>query len=346
MFAKNHWYAAAWASEIGDTPFARRLLGEPVVLFRQADGRIAALLDRCPHRLVPLSMGVCLGGAIRCGYHGLMFNGAGACIKVPGQALIPPKARVRSFPVAERYGLVWIWPGDPGLADEAALPTLAKHGAPGWDLIEGGYQHHPSNYLNIVENLMDPSHTTFLHRQTIGNPLAAEAPVRMERDETHVVAFKWLDNTEPSQFDRQVRAFSGAAVDRGQFFHFFLPSISWVDIVTLPAGEARTDTARDRGLRTNSYKFLTPETERSTHFFWLHLRNYAVGDAAWSAKIRANLEQTYLEDREVEMAMQRAQDELGVRQLVNLEIDRAPLIALRMIERLVQAEQGGSATSG
>jgi vanillate O-demethylase monooxygenase subunit len=94
------------------------------------------------------------------------------------------------------------------------------------------------------------------------------------------------------------------------------------------------------GLRNNSYKFVVPETDSSTHFFWLHLRNYKVGDLEWSEKMRANLEKTFLEDREIEMAMQRSQEELGgVRQLTGLQIDRAPGAALRLIEKLIQSEQ-------
>src|SRR5258708_6104800 len=115
-FARNHWYAAAWSSEIGDKPLGRRLLGEPVVLFRQADRSVAALFDRCPHRLVPLSMGVCVEGRIRCAYHGMQFDGTGRCVHIPAQTIIPPKARCRSFPVIERYGLVWVWMGDSAAA--------------------------------------------------------------------------------------------------------------------------------------------------------------------------------------------------------------------------------------
>src|SRR6266851_5018615 len=83
QFARNHWYAAAWSSEIGDKPLGRRLLGEPVVLFRQADKSVAALLDRCPHRLVPLSMGVCVEERIRCAYHGMEFDGTGRSPRKP-----------------------------------------------------------------------------------------------------------------------------------------------------------------------------------------------------------------------------------------------------------------------
>lgn len=338
-FARNHWYAAAWAREVADAPLGRRLLDEPVVLFRKQDGTIAALTDRCPHRLVPLSMGVLTDRGIRCGYHGLEFDATGRCAHIPSQDVIPPTAQVRSYPVAERYALVWVWMGEAALADPALLPVIDKYGAPGWELIDGGYQHHPSNYKNIVENLMDPAHTTFVHRQTIGNPLASTEPVKMERSDGHIVAYKWLANSQPSPMDKQIMDFKGQAVDRGQFFYYHVPGLSRVDICTMPAGLAHTEENMNLGLRNNSIKFLSPETESSTHFFWLHLRNYLVGDKAWSDKLRGNLEKTYLEDREIEMAMQRSQEELGVRQLTALQIDRAPMIALQMIDKLIQSEQ-------
>lgn len=345
-FARNHWYAAAWASELGDAPLARRILDEPVVLFRGEDGVIAALADRCPHRLVPLSMGTVVEGGLQCGYHGMTFDRAGRCIRIPGQDRIPPRAVVRSYPIEQRYGMAWIWMGDPERADPALLPKIAHHGDPEWGLISEGYQHHPSNYLNIVENLMDPSHTTFVHKQTIGNPAAADAGVQMEKTDDYIVAYKWLRNSPPSPMDRQIKDFGDGLVDRGQFFYFHIPSVSRVDIITMPAGLEPTEENFDKGLRNNSYKFLTPETEGSTHFFWMHLRNYNVGDEAWSDRMRGVFERTFNEDRDIEIAMQRSQDLLGVRQYVGLEIDRAPTIALKMIDRLVEAETAEAQRSG
>ena len=338
-FVKNLWYAAAWSREIVDRPFGRRLLGEPVVLFRQADGTIAALSDRCPHRLVPLSMGEVVEGQIRCGYHGMEFDGTGKCVHIPGQSIIPPKAFVPNYPAKERYGMVWVWMGDPALASEDSLPMLEKYDEPGWDVIDGGYQHHPSNYLNIVENLMDPAHTTFVHKQTIGISLASDEPVQMEKADDHIVAFRWLKAIEPSPNDRQLMDFGGQKIDRGQFFYYYPPAISRVDISVLPSGLEPTDANLDKGLRTFSYKFLTPESASATHFFWMHVRNYKVGDQAWADRMRGILEFTFLEDKEIETAMQRSQEETGVRQYTALEVDRAPMVAVRMIERMIEAEK-------
>lgn len=338
-FALNHWYAAAWSSEIPeDRPLGRRVLGEPVVLFRQAGGSVGALTDRCPHRLVPLSMGACVDGHVRCGYHGMEFDGTGQCVRIPAQTVIPPRARVRSFPALERYGLVWLWMGDPARADPTAVPRVERYRESGWEVLEGGYQYHPSSYLNIIENLMDPAHTTFVHRNTIGNPLAANRPVTTEKGEDYVLAHRWLENTQPSAHDRRHKHFGDGKVDRGILFYFHLPCTSHVESIVVPAGEERTEENLCKGMRTYSYKFLTPETESATHFFWLHIRNYQVGDAEAGEALRSALDTTFREDLEIEAAMQRSQNELGTRQLVALEIDRAPTLALRMLERMIEAE--------
>ncbi|MGH7905147.1 MAG: Rieske 2Fe-2S domain-containing protein, partial [Candidatus Binataceae bacterium] len=101
MYAYNAWYVAAWGHEIDGKPLGRKLLDEPVVLFRGRNGRVAALEDRCCHRGTPLAEGEVVGDHIRCGYHGLVFDAAGRCVEIPGQPNIPTGARVRSFPVEE-----------------------------------------------------------------------------------------------------------------------------------------------------------------------------------------------------------------------------------------------------
>jgi vanillate O-demethylase monooxygenase subunit len=343
-FVRNHWYATAWRSEIGQAPFPRTILGERIVLFVAPGGVVAALQDRCPHRLAPLSAGECVDGGLRCGYHGLLFDASGQCINVPGQVVIPPLARVKSYPVRERFGLVWLWMGD-AAPDESRVPTVEKHGHPGWALLDNGYQHHAANYRIEIENLMDPAHTTFLHKQTIGNPAAKNVPVQVRRDDRSITAFRWLEKTPPSPFDRQSREFGDILVDRLQSFSFELPCTSFVEICSMAAGQAKTDENKNLGLRSFSYKFLTPEDERHTHFFWLHLRNHRLGDPGYEQQLRAGLEKTYVEDNAIASAIQIEQERTGRRQYIALEIDRAPLMALRLIDRMIAQERDGAATT-
>src|SRR5262245_18501039 len=120
-FLRNCWYVAAWIGDLGAKPLGRRILNEPVVLWRTAGGKPVAFADRCAHRAAPLSRGECVDGNLRCGYHGLQFNAAGACVNVPGQDRVPPDASVRTYPVVERWNAVWIWMGDPARADAALV---------------------------------------------------------------------------------------------------------------------------------------------------------------------------------------------------------------------------------
>src|SRR5882757_3014648 len=121
MFVRNAWYVAAALAEIGDKPLARTILNEPIVLFKNGRGEICALEDRCCHRGAPLALGEPTEAGIRCGYHGMEFNREGACTFIPGQTIIPKRARVKSYPVVAKTDYVWIWTGQAEKADPAEI---------------------------------------------------------------------------------------------------------------------------------------------------------------------------------------------------------------------------------
>ena len=127
MLLRNAWYIGAWADELADRPLARRICGDPVVLFRDGSGRAAALVDRCCHRAARLHLGILVEAGIQCGYHGLVFDTTGRCVAIPGQKQIPQDARVRSYPTVEKDQLVWLWMGDPALADPAGIVDFPYH---------------------------------------------------------------------------------------------------------------------------------------------------------------------------------------------------------------------------
>ena len=168
MFLRNQWYVAAQDTEIGRKPVGRVLLGDPVVMYRLEDGTPVALEDRCVHRHLPLSMGKLVGDVIQCHYHGLQYDCAGTCVKVPGQAAIPPGAKVRSYPMVERYKWLWIWMGDPAAADPDTIPDFHEFDSPNWGARQR-YLHVKANWQLIVDNLMDLTHLSFVHETTIGN---------------------------------------------------------------------------------------------------------------------------------------------------------------------------------
>ena len=164
-FPRNQWYVAAFSSEVGDKPLPRQLLGDHVVLFRTADGTPVALADRCPHRGLPLSQGVLDGDVLRCGYHGMAFNKNGACAHIPSQARIPARMGVHSYPLIEKAIWIWIWMGEPSLADPGLIPDHQEMGLeqPGYEVTEMFRMDIPGNYQLLHENLLDVSHITYLH---------------------------------------------------------------------------------------------------------------------------------------------------------------------------------------
>ncbi|MDA8747784.1 Rieske 2Fe-2S domain-containing protein, partial [Litoreibacter sp.] len=109
MYLRNCWYVAGWSKDYTHSLKAQKLLGEDIVFYRQSDGTPAALEDACPHRKLPLSMGQLEGDYVVCGYHGLTFDCAGKCTDSPTQrGMTPRRAVVRSYPVVDRYRLLWI----------------------------------------------------------------------------------------------------------------------------------------------------------------------------------------------------------------------------------------------
>ena len=153
MFVRNAWYVAAWDDEIGRQPFARTLLDEPIVMYRKEDGGIVALEDRCCHRFLPLSRGVLQGDRLQCSYHGMIYDGTGACVEIPWQAEIPSAARVRAYPVVERHRWVWIWMGAAEDADAKTITDFHWLDDPDW----GGQGHALRCWLRLPADRREPA---------------------------------------------------------------------------------------------------------------------------------------------------------------------------------------------
>ncbi len=164
-FVRNAWYAAGWSHELkGTALLPRKILNEPVVLFRGPGGAAVALVDRCPHRFVPLHKGTLKDGVLECGYHGLCFDATGSCVFNPhGDHVIPKAARVKNYRLAERDGIIWMWMGDPALADEGKIRPFPQFGGNSRFSCVYGYLHVEANYQLISDNLLDLTHGQYLH---------------------------------------------------------------------------------------------------------------------------------------------------------------------------------------
>ena len=151
MFPKNAWYVACTPHEIDDKPLGRTICGEKIVFYRGAEGNVAALEDFCPHRGAQLSLGQVCEGKLVCGYHGLVMGCDGKTVSMPGQR-VGGFPKIRAYPVVERYGFVWVWPGDESLADPAKIHHLEWADDPAWAYGGGLYQFMSYvKYMEMVE---------------------------------------------------------------------------------------------------------------------------------------------------------------------------------------------------
>ncbi|MCS7225597.1 MAG: aromatic ring-hydroxylating dioxygenase subunit alpha [Gloeomargarita sp. SKYB31] len=169
----NHWYAVALSSELKKKPLAVQLWHQDIVIFRNQGGDVQALENRCPHRGVKLSSGYVQGNEIVCVYHGWKFDHQGYCTDIPylnERQQLPP-CRIRSYPVQEKHGFIWVFPGDPNRALHVPIPDLFE-----WEhlnyVVSVAPLHFQAHFSFLVENLMDMYHG-HLHRhfQPWGNAI-------------------------------------------------------------------------------------------------------------------------------------------------------------------------------
>jgi phenylpropionate dioxygenase-like ring-hydroxylating dioxygenase large terminal subunit len=259
---KNAWYVGAYSHDLQHGQIVTRtVLGEPLALYRERGGAVVALLDQCPHRAAPLSMGKLLPeDRLRCGYHGLEFDGSGRCVHNPhGRGTIPPGMKVRAFPVLERYGLVWIWtgaaPADPALLPdypmfEPGSPLAINH--PDWLRMNAPYE-------LVVDNLLDLSHASYLHERLLGNiHMIDGADIESRRDGDCVVVTRAMANKPPPEYFDLLYKADGQPADVWNDVRWQAPSYVLLDNGCTGPGEGR-----DAGGRIYVAHLLTPETQSS-----------------------------------------------------------------------------------
>ena len=290
-YLRNAWYVAAWSDDLLDGQLLpRTIMKEPIVLYRKSDGKVVALEDRCPHRFAPLHMGKIVNGdCVQCPYHGLEFDASGACVLNPhGAKNIPSRARVKSYRVTEKHKAIWIWMGE-------KAPDLSK--VPDFSVLDNVPELHTTkrdkmtiraNYELVIDNLLDLSHTCYLHDGILGNSDTVESDITVEQDGDEVVVGRHAGGvTAPGLF----AALWPTRPDRIDKF----TSMRWMppSNMRLLTGICTPNAAPESGTGYHAIHMLTPETDRTTHYFFTAVRfNVLTADEALNREIQDKISTT------------------------------------------------------
>jgi len=340
MYLRNCWYPAATTEELGPHLLARRILEEPIVLFRKENKQPVAIEDRCSHRFYPLSKGDLQNDIITCRYHGLEFDFSGACVRVPGQTNIPLGANVRSYPVADKWGLLWIWMGEPRNADETLIPNLWTHDHPEWRISMIDRLDVDGDYRLLADNLLDPSHVAFLHKTTLGSDVA-EIPHETEVFDEGVRVTRWTINKPAAPIFTRLHSFNGN-VDRWQIMTFRLPNFVEVDLGSCDTGTGAQNGDRSHGIEMRSYNIATPCKNGSFHYFLTHARNYALDNSELSKITREQVLTAVAEDVEAMELVHEGFARHIDKKEINTRADGAGLRARRMVAQAIECEQSNA----
>ena len=341
-FPLNAWYAAAWSHEVGRRELlARTICNKRMVFWRKPDGLIAALEDACWHRLLPLSVGSLEGDEVVCRYHGLAFDSQGQCTRMPSQDKLNPMARVPSFPAIDLHRFVWVWPGDPSLADPALVPDMHWNEDPDWEG-DGKTMFAKCDYRLFVDNLMDLTHESFVHANSIGNKHVAEAPMTTTHSGLTVTSTRWMLDIDAPPFWRAQLGKPGN-VDRWQIIRFEAPCTIVLDVGVAPAGTGAPHGDRSKGVNGRVLNTITPETNTTCMYFWSLVRNYNLHDQSLTTQLREANAKIFVEDQAVVEAQQRAINELPDHTLRTLNIDAGSMRARRIIDDMIASEMRNAA---
>jgi len=226
----NQWYIIFESRFLKQKPIGVTRLGEKMVLWRDGKGVASVISDKCPHRGASLSQGKVIGNCLQCPFHGFEFESSGKCTLIPanGSNAIPPKAmKIRSFPVKEAFGYIWIWWGD----EQNEYPDLP------WfkDLPDSEYDyssfyaHWPVHYSRGIENQLDVIHLPFVHASTIGrgNRRVVDGPIsRLQDHEMDIWVYNRLDDGIPAR-----RAEEIPDPQRPPFLRFIFPN-NWMNNIS------------------------------------------------------------------------------------------------------------------
>jgi vanillate O-demethylase monooxygenase subunit len=335
IWLRNRWYQAGWADEVTvEGPLVRTILNDPILFFRKADGTIAALFDRCPHRFAPLSAGRIDGDRVICGYHGLGFASDGACVTNP-HGPITSSMCVTAYPVAERHTAIWVWMGDPEKADTAQIADLSFIDETPEAARITMYMPTKANYQLITDNILDLSHADYLHPTSLGGIIVGSKAAT--RDDGDKIVAEWIseDCVPPPAFVAMV-----APADKADIWTEVVwqaPALMVLGTAAKPAGIPRTPDDESYTLHN-----MVPETEINTHYFACSTRRFLIDDQDFSAFLKGALTHAFMD--EDKPMLEKLQARMGTPDLwslnpILLKVDTAAVRARRKLDALIAAEQ-------
>lgn len=340
-FPVNCWHVtAASASVSAEHPLAMMVAGEPLVLFRSDSGEAVALEDRCAHRHAPLSLGRVEPRGLRCMYHGLLFARNGHCIEIPGQDDIPPRSKVRAYPIVERYGWIWVWPGDPSIADGAMVPAAIAGDHPDW-LSARSHLDYDAHFGLLVDNLLDFSHLAFVHADSFrADPKWAIVRPNIRKTANGLRIERWIPDAPALMSAREL---AGAIVDTWQGYDFVAPGVLIMETCYCAPGAARAarfgaPAAQDILVRNGAIQAVTPMTERTTRYFFAVALPVDGGGQAICDQVLSTSRVAFLEDKIMIEAQQARIDQFPEKPSIPTAADSA-IIMFHAILRATQGEQ-------
>jgi vanillate O-demethylase monooxygenase subunit len=229
--------------------------------------------------------------------------------------------------------------GDAALADPATIIAIAEWGSPEWGYNRGAAMVYDCNYLLIADNLLDPSHVTWVHPTSFGGSPGESAPMRVREGTSGLTVSRWIMDAPVTAFYRDLVPFAGNA-DRLQQYEVRYPALAVIKAVFVPAGLGGDDTGMDWGadaFAMDSYNFITPETDRRSRYYWFQLRNVRPDDAALSEAMSAAVLAAFSEDLVVLNAVQRGMDACPG-PTISIATDAGPLRFRHRLAQRIAAE--------
>jgi phenylpropionate dioxygenase-like ring-hydroxylating dioxygenase large terminal subunit len=346
-FVSDTWYVAGLSGEfpVGKLT-GQTIAGKPVVIWRDDAGKVVAFDGRCVHKRMPLKDGRLLAdGTLECAYHGFCYSSSGNCVRIPSQpeGAIPSKAKLKSFPVIEQDGLVWLWPGDVDRTGHTRPPRTQEIGSDAWMSVSGTPLLVPANYRLLIENLLDITHFYPLHDGNVGDLENSKIPVEL---------------TEPvidgNRAVRTVRKVSGYKqppfladwfgydiVDRVHSHALLSPGVTRVEMVAAPPGQLGT--SADRGYVL--YHTHTPINSTSHVWRWCinsrsEHRSPSDPTKSLAEEMAQNFPQVAAQDL---WALERQQEMFALPddgyEEVNIRADRAVLLARKLLAAMEGEER-------